>query len=87
MNRKLGRLVLEVILIAASFVLMPIASLAATNATCVDQVWTGTIETAGFWGSMELKLIHQGDVWEGKYNFDVGGSHLSNTVRDLRIHA
>jgi len=75
-----------VILIAASFVLMPIASLAATNATCVDQVWTGTIETAGFWGSMELKLIHQGDVWEGKYNFDVGGSHLSNTVRDLRIH-
>lgn len=73
------------ILIALSVLLIPIGTLATNHSPDPDQIWTGTVETAGFWGTMQLKLSHQGNQWKGESSFDVAGTHVSSSVRNLKI--
>lgn len=77
------RLQASLLIIAATFSL-PIAA-RANHTIDLDQTWTGTIESAGFWGTMHLKLIHQGDVWKGESTFDVAGTQVSSYVQDFKI--
>ena len=73
------------ILIALSVLLIPIGTLATNHSPDPDQIWAGTVETAGFWGAMQLKLSRQGDQWKGESNFDLAGTRVPGPVRDLKI--
>jgi hypothetical protein len=73
------------LLVGSAILLLPVVTLATNRAIDLDQIWTGMIETAGFWGKMQLKLIQQGDLWKGETNFDISGTRVSGSARDLRI--
>src|SRR5262245_48777476 len=73
------------ILIPLSVLLIPISTLGTNYLPDPEQIWTGTVETAGFLGTMQLKLSHQGDQWKGESSFDVAGTHVSGSVRSLKI--
>ena len=73
------------LLIALSVLLLSIGSLATNHSPDPDQIWIGTIETAGFWGTLRLKVIQQGELWKGESNFDVAGTRVSTSVRNLKI--
>jgi len=74
------------LLIALSVLVLPIGSLATNHSPDPDQIWIGTIETAGFWGTMQLKVIQQGELWKGESNFDVAGTRVSSSVHNLKIN-
>ncbi len=71
-------------LTALSALLLSIGTL-ANHAPNPDQVWVGAIETAGFWGTMQLKVIQQGELWKAESNFDVAGTRVSSFVHNLKI--
>jgi len=49
-----------------------------------SETWIGIIETAGLWGSMQLKLSRQGTQWKGESTLNVAGNELSNLLDDLQ---
>ncbi|HET9533149.1 MAG TPA: hypothetical protein VFQ92_22525 [Blastocatellia bacterium] len=73
------------LLIALSVLLLPIGSLATNHSPDPDQIWIGTIETAGFWGTLRLKVVQQGGLWKGESDFGVAGTRVSTSVRSLKI--
>jgi pimeloyl-ACP methyl ester carboxylesterase len=71
------------LLVLSSILLLPIEVLPSPQPG-QNETWIGIFETAGLWGSMQLKLILRGADWKSESSFNVGGNELSKPVRALK---
>ena len=64
----------------ASILLLSVGALSTFHLPDKSENWSGFIETAGLWGTMKLKLGHQGDQWKGESSFNIGGNEQTKPV-------
>jgi predicted dienelactone hydrolase len=71
-------------LVAASILLLATRALFADYGPAASENWRGIVETAGLWGSMQLKLAQQGDTWKGESTFIIAGIEQTKPIGDLK---
>src|SRR5919198_4501585 len=74
------------LLALATILLLSAGTLFADHLLNKSENWSGILETAGLWGSMQLKLTQQGDEWKGESTFKIGSNEQTTAIREFKTN-